>query len=60
METIEIVLSVMRKEGKALSAGQIADISGIDRKEVDKAMNKLKKTGMIVSPRNCYWEPKNS
>ena len=58
METAEKVLSVMKKEGKALSAGQISEISGIERKEVDKAMKKLKTDELIVSPRNCYWEPK--
>jgi biotin operon repressor len=58
METAEKVLSVMKKEGKALSAGQICEISGIERKEVDKAMKKLKTDGLIVSPKNCFWEPK--
>ena len=58
MEIIEKVLGVMKKAGKALSAGQIAEIAGIERKEVDKAMKKLKTDGTIVSPKNCYWEPK--
>jgi biotin operon repressor len=52
------VLDTMKKAGKALSAGQIAELSGIERKEVDKAMKKLKTEGRIVSPKNCYWEPK--
>jgi biotin operon repressor len=57
MDTIEKVLSVMQKAGKAMSAGQIAETSGIDRKEVDKAMKKLKTDGKIVSPKNCFWQP---
>jgi len=57
MENTEKVLATMKKEGKALSAGQIAELSGIDRKEVDKAMKKLKTEGKITSPKNCYWEP---
>lgn len=57
MDTIEKVLSVMQKAGKPMSAGQIAEASGIDRKEVDKAMKKLKTDGRIVSPKNCYWQP---
>ena len=43
--------------GKALSAGQIAEISGLDRKEVDKVMKTLKTEGKIVSPKVCYWQP---
>ena len=39
-----------------MSAGQIAEASGVDRKLVDKAMNTLKAEGKIVSPKRCYWE----
>ena len=58
MEAKDTVLGVMQKEGKALSAGQIAEKSGLDRKEVDKTMKILKKEELIVSPKRCYWEPK--
>ena len=57
MDTVEKVLAAMKSEGKPLNAGKIAEITGIDRKEVDKAMKKLKETGAIVSPKMCYWEP---
>ncbi|MGE5352306.1 MAG: HTH domain-containing protein [Acidobacteriota bacterium] len=57
METANQVLETMKKAQKPLSAGQIAEISGIERKEVDKAMKKLKTEGKISSPKNCYWEP---
>lgn len=51
------ILEAMNKAGKPLSAGQLAEQTGIDRKEVDKAMKKLKTEGKIVSPKVCYWEP---
>jgi DNA-binding IclR family transcriptional regulator len=54
----EKVLDVMKKAGKALKAGEIADAAGLDKKEVDKAMKVLKAEGAIVSPKVCYWEPK--
>ncbi|MBN2484375.1 MAG: HTH domain-containing protein [Bacteroidales bacterium] len=57
METIEKVLEAMKSANKALSAGQISELTGIDRKEIDKAMKKLKTDGKIVSPKVCYWEP---
>lgn len=57
METTEQVFETIRNAGVPLSAGQIAEKSGIDRKEVDKAMKKLKSSGRISSPKNCYWEP---
>jgi biotin operon repressor len=55
METT--VLTTMKKAGKPLSAGQISEMTGIERKEIDKVMKKLKTEGKIVSPKNCYWEP---
>lgn len=57
MEIIDQVLAAMKKSEKAVSAGQIVELTGIDRKEVDKAMKKLKTEGKIVSPKNCYWKP---
>jgi len=58
MSTSQTVLAAMKKAGKPLKAGEIADISGVDKKEVEKAMKELQKTGDIVSPKRCYWEPK--
>lgn len=57
MDTVEQVLSAMKSAEKPLNAGKIVELTGLDRKEVDKAMKKLKETGAIVSPKMCYWEP---
>jgi DNA-binding transcriptional regulator GbsR (MarR family) len=57
MDSAKQVLDAMKVAKKPLSAGQIAEITGIERKEVDKAMKKLKTDGLISSPKNCYWEP---
>ena len=57
METKEKVLQVMRETGEPVNAGKIVELSGIDRKEVDKAMKQLKEEGAIVSPVRCKWEP---
>jgi predicted Zn-ribbon and HTH transcriptional regulator len=57
VDTTEKVLKIMRDEGQPLNAGKITEIGGLDRKEVDKAMAKLKKEQKIVSPKRCYWEP---
>ncbi len=54
----EKVLEAMKKAGKPLKAGEIADAIGLDKKEVDKAMKLLKSEGSIVSPKVCYWEAK--
>jgi len=57
MEIKEQVLAAMKSAGEPLSAGKIAELTNLDRKEVDRAMAKLKAEGAIVSPRRCYWQP---
>ncbi|MEG1616863.1 MAG: HTH domain-containing protein [Bacteroidales bacterium] len=55
METIEVVYAAIKNAGEPVNAGKIAEITGVDRKEVDKAFKKLKDTGRIVSPKRCFW-----
>ena len=43
MEVKEKVLEVMREAGKPVSAGEVEKLSGLDRKEIDKAFKELKK-----------------
>lgn len=57
METKAKVLATMMEAGEPLNAGKIAELSGIDRKEVDKAMKQLKEEGAIISPVRCKWAP---
>ena len=58
METKEQVLAAMKQAGTPLNAGKIVELTGLDRKEVDKAMKALKTEGAIISPKMCYWQPK--
>ncbi len=57
MEETKIVLEAMRKAGEPVNAGKVAELTGLDRKVVDKAMAALKKEGAIVSPVRCKWTP---
>jgi len=51
------VLDAMKAAGEPLNAGKVAEMTGLDRKDVDKTMNDLKKSGEIVSPVRCKWQP---
>ncbi len=55
METIEKVLETLKNTDKPLKSGEIAQMSGIDKKEVDKAIKTLKVENKIVSPKRCYY-----
>jgi DNA-binding IscR family transcriptional regulator len=56
--SVEIVLETLKNSGEPMKAGQIAEVSGLDKKVVDKAMKQLKKEELIVSPKFCFWEAK--
>ena len=58
MEAKELVLDAMKKVGVPLNAGKIVELTGLERKEVDKAMKQLKADEVIVSPKMCFWQPK--
>ena len=57
MNEKEMILEAMKKAGEPLNAGKIAELTGLDRKLVDKEMAAMKKEGSIVSPVRCKWEP---
>ena len=58
MDAYQKVLEFFENATEPVNAGKVAEATGIDRKEVDKVMAKLKKEGKIVSPKRCYWEIK--
>ena len=53
MNEKEMILEAMKKAGEPLNAGKAAELTGLDRKAVDKAFAELKKEGAIVSPVRC-------
>jgi len=57
MEAKQQVLEAMAAAGEPLNAGKVVERTGLDRKVVDKAMDELKKSGEITSPKRCFWQP---
>ncbi len=57
METKEIVFKALENSNKPLKGGEIADLTGIDKKEIDKAIKKLVTEGRINSPIRCFYAP---
>ncbi len=58
MDTKDLVLKTMKEKGTAMKATEIAQVAGLDKKEVDKAMKALKADQSIFSPKVCYWQAK--
>lgn len=56
MDNYQAIVDFFTKAEKPVKAGEVADVTGIDKKEVDEVLAKLKKEGKIVSPKRCFWE----
>lgn len=58
MENKEKVFEAIKNADKPVNAGKVAELTGLDRKDVDKAMTQLKKEEAIISPVRCKWTAK--
>ncbi len=54
----QIVLEFLKKDKQPRKSEEIAQATGLDKKEVSKVITKLKKEGLVVSPKRCYYQAK--
>ena len=51
------VLDALKKAGKPLRPGEVAEMIGEESKAVSKAIGELKKQGKVISPKRCFYAP---
>ncbi len=51
------VLDTMKSAGKPVRPGDVAKAAEMDSKEVSKIIDSLKKKGLVISPKRCYYSP---
>ena len=54
----DIVIKTLKAAKKPLKSGEIAELAGITKLDVDKAITALKKEDKIYSPTRCYYDVK--
>ncbi|WP_295596719.1 MarR family transcriptional regulator [uncultured Methanobrevibacter sp.] len=54
MDDKEKVIEAFKNSDDPLNAKKVSELSGVEKKEVDKIMKELKKDETIVSPKRCY------
>ena len=59
-EKEKVVLDAMKDAGKPVRPGDVAKSLNLESKEVSKIISSLKKQGMVVSPKRCYYAPSDS
>jgi len=55
----EKILETLIVSNKALKAGEIAELSGLDKKQVDKFIKELKSEDKIYCPKRCFYDVRN-
>lgn len=58
METADKVIKALKDSGKPMKAGEIAEASGVDKKDVEKAIKKLVAESKLHSPVRCFYDIK--
>lgn len=51
------IVNAMKKEGKPMRPGDVAKKAGIDKDEVSRLIDKLRKEGKVLSPKRCFYAP---
>lgn len=55
MDAKETILNALKTSKEPLKSGEISEITGIEKSEVDKIIKELKKEEKITSPKRCYY-----
>ena len=56
-DNANIVLEAFKKADKPLRPGEAADLCGLNKDEVTKLIKNLKKQGLLISPKRCFYAP---
>lgn len=56
MNSQEKIIEAIKKTGQPMRPGEIADAAGLDKKEVEKEIKKLKTAGKLYSPKMCFYD----
>jgi DNA-binding MarR family transcriptional regulator len=55
MEPKDAIIKALEQSGKPMKGGEIAEATGVDKKEVDKLIKKLVAEGKVDSPVRCFY-----
>lgn len=56
MENKELILKTIKDAAKPLKGGEISELSGLDKKTVDKLIKELKTQEVIYCPKRCFYD----
>lgn len=56
MEPKEKIIKAFEDAGKPMRPGEVAEMLGLEKKDAEKAIKKLKDEGVLFSPKRCFYD----
>ena len=56
MEVKEKIIKAFEDAGKPMRPGEVAEMAGLEKKDAEKAIKKLKDEGVLFSPKRCFYD----
>lgn len=56
MEVKEKIIQAFENAGKPMRPGEVAEMAGIEKKDAEKAIKKMKDEGVLYSPKRCFYD----
>lgn len=56
MEAKEKIIKAFKDAGKPMRPGEVAELVGLEKKDAEKAIKKLKDEGVLFSPKRCFYD----
>ncbi len=58
MDLEKKIVEAFKNAGEPMRPGEIAEKTGIDKKDLDKVIKKMKDAGSLISPKRCFYDIK--
>ncbi len=56
MDIQEKIVKAFEEAGKPMRPGEVAEKAGLEKKDVEKAIKKMKEAGTLFSPKRCFYD----
>ncbi len=56
MEATEQIIKAFKDAARPMRPGEAAEMAGLEKKDAEKAIKKLKEQGVLYSPKRCFYD----
>ncbi len=54
MDIKDAIIKAFKDAGEPMRTGEIVEKTGLEKKDIEKAIKKMKDEGVLHSPKRCY------